>query len=60
MTQDTEPGPEDDDPPEDGKRQQSRRIEPGPYDDDPPQKRLKGSSFFRSLWHMLARFFHRP
>ena len=54
------PGPEDDDPTGDG--QQSRRIEPGPVDDDPPppQKHPQASSFFGSLRHMLARFFHRP
>ena len=61
MTQDANPGPEDDDPPEEREGQQSRRIEPGPQDDDPPpQKRPQASSFFGSLRHMLARFFHRP
>ena len=55
------PTPEDDDPPEESESQKSRRIEPGPEDDDPPpQKRLQASSFFGSLRHMLARFFHRP
>ncbi len=56
-----EPGPEDDDPPDEREGQQSRRIEPRPEDDDPPpQKRPQASSFFGSLRHMLARFFHRP
>ena len=56
-----DPRPEDDDPPEDGKGQQSRRIDPGPHDDDPPSpKRPQVNSFFRSLRHMFARFFHRP
>jgi len=55
------PTPEDDDPPEEREGQKSRRIEPGPEDDDPPpQKRPQASSFFGSLWHLLARFFHHP
>ena len=57
MTQDSNPAPEDDDPPENNKSK--RPYEPGPEDDDPPP-RLRVNSFFRSLWYMLARFFHRP
>lgn len=55
------PTPEDEDPPVEGKGLQSRQIEPGPQDDDPPpQKRPQVNSFFHSLRHMLAKFFHRP
>lgn len=58
-----EPGPQDDDPlgEDEDDEQQSRQVDPGPEDDDPPEpKRPRIISFFRSLWHMLARLFHRP
>ncbi len=38
MTQDTNPGPEDCDPPDEGEGQQSKRDGPGPEDDDPPEE----------------------
>jgi hypothetical protein len=38
VTQDTNPGPEDGDPPDEGQGQQSKRDGPGPEDDDPPDE----------------------
>jgi hypothetical protein len=39
VTQDANPGPEDCDPPDEGKGQQSKRDGPTSEDDDPPEER---------------------
>ena len=60
VTQKAEPGPEDDDAPEEDKGKGSDRVDPGPYDDDPPpEKRYRVSSLLRSWWNVLVRFLRR-
>jgi len=60
VTKKAEPGPEDDDPPEEDKSKQSGGVDPGPQDDDPPPEKRSRVSFLLRWWgYMLVRLFRR-
>jgi len=59
VTKKAEPGPEDDDPPEEDKGKQSGGVDPGPEDDDPPPEKRSRVSFLLRWWYMLVRLFRR-